>query len=66
MTRTEALAIATDQLNQMITARIEHEFRNGPAVDEASFGYSYGWVQVGKFSFGTEEMIGPNNQPYMD
>jgi hypothetical protein len=66
MTRTEALTVATARFNEMISARIAHDFRNGPAVDETSFGYRHGWVQVGEFNFCTDEMVGPNNQPYMD
>lgn len=66
MTRTEALEIARSKFQAMITARIEQDFRNGPAVDEAAFGYRHGWVRVGEFSFCTDEMVGPNNQPYMD
>lgn len=66
MTRNEALSVATARYNEMISARINHEFRNGPAVDEASFGYKHGWVAVAGFNFGTDEMVGPSNQPYMD
>jgi hypothetical protein len=66
MTRNQALAIATAQFNQMNLAHINHDFKGGPAVNEASFGYRHGWVSVEGFSFGTDEMVGPNNQPYMD
>lgn len=66
MTRQEALAVATAKFHAMIAARINNEFKGGPAVNEAAFGYRHGWVSVGEFNFGTDEMIGPNNQPYMD
>ena len=64
--RSDALTIATARFNDMIRARIEHEFRNGPAVDEASFGYKHGWIAVAGFNFCSDEMVGPNNQPYLD
>lgn len=66
MTRSAALTVATARYNEMTNDRINEMFKNGPAVDEASFGYKHGWVHVGEFSFSTDEMVGPCNQPYLD
>ncbi len=66
MTRNEALETARTTYSAFISARIEHDFRGAPAPVEADYGYRHGWVRVGEFNFGTDEMVGPNNQPWMD
>jgi hypothetical protein len=65
-TRTEALETARAQYSAWIAADIEHLFRGAPEPKGSDFGYRHGWVTVGGFAFGTDEMVGPNNQPYMD
>ena len=66
MTRTAALEVATAKFNALLAARTANLFHGAAEPQDADYGYRHGWVAVGGFNFGTDEMIGPNNQPYLD
>jgi hypothetical protein len=66
MTRTEALAIATQKYLAFQSARTAHDFGRGPEPKQEDYGYRHGWVSFAGFSFGSDEMVGPSNQPWMD
>lgn len=66
MTRIEALEIARKAYAAYQSAYTNHLFRDAPAPVDADYGYHHGWVSAGEFNFGSDEMVGPTNQPYMD
>ncbi len=52
------LEIARARFEAYDTATIEHLFRNGPAVNDADFGYHHGWIIVNGESFDRERATG--------
>jgi hypothetical protein len=52
------LEIASEKFKAYDAATIEHLFRNGPAVDDAAFGYRHGWMTVNGQSFNREMVTG--------
>lgn len=63
MTREQALEIARNNQMARSAAWIAHDFKGGPAVNEADFGYRHGWYSVGEFSFSNSEVTGVSYDP---
>lgn len=58
MTRDDALATARKNYTARMAAMIEADFRNGPALVDADFGFRHGWYAVGGFNFNEDEVTG--------
>lgn len=63
MTRNEALEVAKASYAAHSAARIAFDFKNGPAFNEADFGYRHGWYTVGEFNFNTTDITGEQYDP---
>jgi len=58
---TNALETARTLYAARMTAIIEQDFRNGPKVNDADFGFKHGWIIVDRQSFSPEALTG---RPY--
>lgn len=63
MTREQALEVARANQQAHSAARIAEDFKGGPPVNEADFGYKHGWYSVGEFSFSNSEITDQQYDP---